>query len=153
MSPTLFESHYYSYFKGRNFFASDYEIVNHIINKLRDYGLRIAIDAFGTGYSSLARVEEMNVNCLKIDKYFIDMLLNAKLNKVITSDIISMAHKLEHYTIAEGVDLGTSLCLPMVFLSCSYGSTRFGIRYNSTRLILCIRSKTYPANNNSCIIL
>jgi PAS domain S-box-containing protein len=85
-------------------FASDYEIINHIINKLRDYGLRIAIDDFGTGYSSLARVEEMNVHCLKIDKYFIDMLLNAKLNKVITSDIISMAHKLEHYTIAEGVE-------------------------------------------------
>jgi PAS domain S-box-containing protein len=85
-------------------FASDYEIINHIIHKLRDYGLRIAIDDFGTGYSSLARVEEMNVHCLKIDKYFIDMLLNAKLNKVITSDIISMAHKLEHYTIAEGVE-------------------------------------------------
>jgi EAL domain-containing protein (putative c-di-GMP-specific phosphodiesterase class I)/GGDEF domain-containing protein len=85
-------------------FASDYEIINHIIHKLRDYGLRIAIDDFGTGYSSLARVEEMNVHCLKIDKYFIDMLLNAKLNKVITSDIISMAHKLENYTIAEGVE-------------------------------------------------
>jgi len=85
-------------------FASDYEIINHIIDKLRDYGLHIAIDDFGTGYSSLAREKELKVDSLKIDKYFVDKLLEADPNKAITSDIISIAHKLGHCAIAEGIE-------------------------------------------------
>lgn len=85
-------------------FASDFEKINHVVEKLRASGLRIAIDDFGTGYSSLAREKELSVDYLKIDKYFIDNLLGANLNKAITSDIISMAHKLGHYVIAEGVE-------------------------------------------------
>jgi EAL domain-containing protein (putative c-di-GMP-specific phosphodiesterase class I) len=85
-------------------FASDYSVINGIIRKLKDIGLYIAIDDFGTGYSSLAREKELNVNCLKIDKYFIDKLLEDDPDKAITGDIISMAHRLGHYTIAEGVE-------------------------------------------------
>ena len=85
-------------------FASDFEYINNIIGKLRDAGLHIAIDDFGTGYSSLAREKELKVDCMKIDKYFIDKLLDTDLNKAITSDIISMSHKLGHYTVAEGVE-------------------------------------------------
>jgi EAL domain-containing protein (putative c-di-GMP-specific phosphodiesterase class I) len=85
-------------------FNSDYEIINRIIDKLRDFGLHIAIDDFGTGYSSLAREKELKVNYLKIDKYFVDKLLDTDPNKAITSDIISMAHKLGHCAIAEGVE-------------------------------------------------
>jgi len=43
-------------------------------------------------------------NCLKIDKYFIDKLVWLKDDEAITGDIISMAHKLGHYVIAEGVE-------------------------------------------------
>jgi EAL domain-containing protein (putative c-di-GMP-specific phosphodiesterase class I) len=75
-------------------FASDYEKINGIIEQLREAGLHIAIDDFGTGYSSLAREKELNVDSLKIDKYFIDQLQETNRNKTITGDIISMAHKL-----------------------------------------------------------
>lgn len=90
-------------------FASDYEHINNIIEKLRDAGLHIAIDDFGTGYSSLAREKELIVDCLKIDKYFIDKLLDTDLSNAITSDIISMSHKLGHCTIAEGVECESQL--------------------------------------------
>ena len=85
-------------------FASDYDDINHTLEKLKDAGLHIAIDDFGSGYSSLTREKELKVNYMKIDKYFIDKLLDVKKNKAITSDIISMAHKLGHCTIAEGVE-------------------------------------------------
>jgi PAS domain S-box-containing protein len=85
-------------------FASDFECINKVIEKLRDAGLQIAIDDFGTGYSSLARERELTVDCMKIDKHFIDKLLCTDLNKTITSDIISISHKLGHCTIAEGVE-------------------------------------------------
>ncbi|HEY8348737.1 MAG TPA: EAL domain-containing protein, partial [Clostridia bacterium] len=44
------------------------------------------------------------VDCMKIDKYFIDKLLYTEPDKAITSDIISMAHKLGHCAVAEGVE-------------------------------------------------
>lgn len=90
-------------------FASDYEKINGIIEQLREAGLHIAIDDFGTGYSSLAREKELNVDCLKIDKYFIDQLQEPHRNKAITGDIISMAHKLGQTTIAEGVEVESQL--------------------------------------------
>ncbi len=90
-------------------FASDFEYINHLIDKLRGAGLNIAIDDFGTGYSSLAREEELKVDCVKIDKRFIDRLLGKDLNKAITGDIISMSHKQGHYTIAEGVEYDIQL--------------------------------------------
>ena len=85
-------------------FADNYREINRILGELKNSGIHIAIDDFGTGYSSLARERELNVNCLKIDKYFIDNLVSLKDKEAITGDIISMAHKLGHYVIAEGVE-------------------------------------------------
>jgi sensor c-di-GMP phosphodiesterase-like protein len=80
----------------------------YIIEKLKKSGFHIAIDDFGTGYSSLARQRELHVDCMKIDKYFIDKL-DTDLDRSITSDIISVAHKLGHCTVAEGVEKETQL--------------------------------------------
>ena len=85
-------------------FFDNYKEINQKLEKIKELGIKIAIDDFGTGYSSLARGGELNVNCLKIDKYFIDNLMGEDLKKPITSDIISMAHKLGYYVIAEGVE-------------------------------------------------
>ena len=88
-------------------FSSDYEEINSILSRLRETGLHIAIDDFGTGYSSFARERELNIDCLKIDKHFIDKLLEIQPEEAITSDIISMAHKMGHYVVAEGVEYET----------------------------------------------
>jgi len=85
-------------------FASDYKNFNLILERLRRAGMHIAIDDFGTGYSSFIRERELKADGLKIDKYFINKLLDIDINKAITCDIISMSHKLGHYTIAEGVE-------------------------------------------------
>ena len=85
-------------------FSSDYEEINRILGELKQLGIYIAIDDFGTGYSSLARERELNVNGLKIDKYFIDALMNIHPSKAITSDIISIAKKFDQDSIAEGVE-------------------------------------------------
>lgn len=84
-------------------FATDYQEINNIFGYLKETGIHIAIDDFGTGYSSLARERDLNVNSLKIDKQFIDNLLYEP-EKALTDDIVSMAHKLGHSTIAEGVE-------------------------------------------------
>ena len=85
-------------------FSDNYVEINKRLDIIQAMGMKIAIDDFGTGYSSLARERELNINCLKIDKYFIDKLTGLHPEKAITGDIISMAHKLGHYVVAEGVE-------------------------------------------------
>lgn len=85
-------------------FSSNFEEINRILGQLSDFGIKSSIDDFGTGYSSLARERDLNVTCLKIDKSFIDKLTHLKAEETITSDIISMAHKLGHCVVAEGVE-------------------------------------------------
>lgn len=95
------------YSMDKRYIKPDGSIV--IIEELKKAGIYISIDDFGTGYSSLAREKGLKVDCLKIDKYFIDKLLYTDMKKAITSDIISISHKQGHCTIAEGVEYDIQL--------------------------------------------
>lgn len=85
-------------------FSSKLDEINKILEQLCAQGMKCAIDDFGTGYSSLSREWELKVSCLKIDKAFIDKLMYLKAEEAITGDIISMAHRLGHSVVAEGVE-------------------------------------------------
>ncbi len=80
------------------------EIVNQKLNQLRNIGITIALDDFGTGYSSLSRLRDLNIDIVKIDKYFIDRIELLEKDRLITGDIISMAHKIGLAVVAEGVE-------------------------------------------------
>lgn len=85
-------------------FTGNFQEVNKTLGMLRALGIGIALDDFGTGYSSLSRERELNINCIKIDRAFIHRLLTLPDDQAITGDIISMAHKLGHVVIAEGIE-------------------------------------------------
>ena len=85
-------------------FSKDYRDINKIISRLKREGIQISIDDFGVGYSSFARESELNVDCLKIDKYFIDKLMLPNEDSAVIGDIISIAHRLSHMSVAEGVE-------------------------------------------------
>lgn len=82
----------------------NFDIINEKLYKLQEMGIEVSIDDFGTGYSSLSRESELNVSNLKIDKCFIDKINQQNSDKIIAGDIISMAHKLGHLVVAEGVE-------------------------------------------------
>ncbi len=85
-------------------FTDNYAPIKDKLKKIRSLGIKVAIDDFGAGYSSFAREEELRVDCLKLDKFFIDKLLSQNPGDAVTGDIIAMAHKLGHCVIAEGVE-------------------------------------------------
>lgn len=64
----------------------------------------LAIDDFGTGYSSFASLKHLTVDCLKIDKYFIDDLLIDTKTQLLVSSMIKMAHNLGCKVVAEGIE-------------------------------------------------
>jgi diguanylate cyclase (GGDEF)-like protein/PAS domain S-box-containing protein len=75
-----------------------------ILEALHDGGLRIAIDDFGTGYSSLARIRDMPVDVLKIDRSFVSGVDVDPQNQSIVTAFIELARGLGVTTLAEGIE-------------------------------------------------
>lgn len=75
-----------------------------LLKQLRVMGVRIAIDDFGTGYSSLSYLEKMPFTTLKIDRSFIDGMLDSAHRYTLVKTIISMAQGLGLAVVAEGVE-------------------------------------------------
>jgi EAL domain-containing protein (putative c-di-GMP-specific phosphodiesterase class I) len=82
----------------------DVEATLGMLRGLRDLGVAIAIDDFGTGHSSLAYLARLPVKSLKIDRSFIDAMLEDSNRMAIVSTVISLAHALKLRAVAEGVE-------------------------------------------------
>jgi len=83
------------------------EDFSRIIKKLlilREYGIKTAIDDFGTGYSSFSYLRSLPVHTIKIDKTFVDTMIEDKASETIVNSIVDMVGKLGYVTIAEGVE-------------------------------------------------
>lgn len=76
------------------------------LQALREMNVRVAVDDFGTGYSSLSHIEDVPVDCLKIDGTFVSGIGGGKTGKAIVSAIIAMAETMKLRVIAEGVETG-----------------------------------------------
>lgn len=75
-----------------------------LLGKLKDIGVRIALDDFGTGYFSLSYLRRLPLDTLKIDKSFIDDLEAQNISQKVIGDIISIAHQMDLFVMAEGVE-------------------------------------------------
>ena len=84
----------------------DPEAAHAILQGLKALGVRLAIDDFGVGYSSLSHLKYLlPVDVIKIDKSFVDGLLDSGDSRAIITAIIQLAHALGVQAVAEGVEL------------------------------------------------
>jgi diguanylate cyclase (GGDEF)-like protein/PAS domain S-box-containing protein len=74
------------------------------LNTISRLGVRIAIDDFGTGYSSLAYLKRLPVNCLKIDRAFVQGIPEDSEDVAIAETILGMAKHLGLVVVAEGIE-------------------------------------------------
>jgi diguanylate cyclase (GGDEF)-like protein len=81
-----------------------YELVKIKIEHLRMMGIGIALDDFGKGYSSLGYLKTLPITTLKIDKIFIDDILDPGRNGNLAEDIIRIGHRMNLKIIAEGIE-------------------------------------------------
>lgn len=87
-----------------NIFLGDYDRINGVLSELRGYGVGCSIDDFGTGHSSLARLRQLPVGEIKVDRSFVMAMIDNKDDEVIVRSTIDLAHNLGLRVVAEGVE-------------------------------------------------
>jgi diguanylate cyclase (GGDEF)-like protein len=86
------------------YFVTDVENCFAKLKELRGEGIHISIDDFGTGYSSLSYFRDIPADELKIDRSFVETLLEDDANANIVTLIIDLAHKFGLSVVAEGAE-------------------------------------------------
>src|SRR5690606_34660656 len=85
------------------FTAQDGECQRNI-QALRELGVRFALDDFGTGFSSLSRLQQLDVDRIKIDRSFVQGSGKAGSDEASAQAIIDLAAAPGLRTTAEGVE-------------------------------------------------
>lgn len=85
-------------------FFDDKETLIGIVNKMKNYGFAVSMDDFGAGYSSLNSLKELPIDVVKLDAEFFRGNDEEGKGKVIVSDAISLAKKLNMRIVAEGIE-------------------------------------------------
>lgn len=82
----------------------DIKHTSRVIKELHEIGVRIAIDDFGTGYSSLSVLSNVLIDFVKIDKSFIDKILDINNTASLVKTMIQMGENMDFGIVAEGIE-------------------------------------------------
>ncbi|WP_203710609.1 putative bifunctional diguanylate cyclase/phosphodiesterase [Asanoa siamensis] len=83
---------------------SQLEVVDQVLGRLRDEGVRLALDDFGTGYSSLSVLSRIPVHELKIDSQFVTSMETSPEAGAVIRSTVDLGRSLDLAVVAEGVD-------------------------------------------------
>ncbi|KAA0084500.1 GGDEF domain-containing protein [Mycolicibacterium sp. P9-64] len=75
-----------------------------VLHRLREQGIRIAIDDFGSGYSALSYLRELPIDEVKLDRNFIAPILDDPRAAAVVRTVVDLAHVLGVTTVAEGIE-------------------------------------------------
>jgi len=84
--------------------TTDSHRARNTVAALRQLGIRLSIDDYGTGWSSLARLQDLSVDELKLDRVFVARLANDPRSIAIVRSTVALAHSLGADLVAEGVE-------------------------------------------------
>ncbi|MFI7213076.1 putative bifunctional diguanylate cyclase/phosphodiesterase [Micromonospora maritima] len=83
---------------------SQLDVVDRVLSRLRDSGVRLALDDFGTGYSSLSLLSRIPVHELKIDRSFVTAMEAAPEAAAVIRSTLDLGRSLDLTVVAEGVE-------------------------------------------------
>lgn len=84
--------------------VEDASRLDELVGELECLQAKVWIDDFGTGYSSLSNLHRLPIDCLKIDRSFIDNIEQVDDELPLLRSILAMATGLDIDVVAEGVE-------------------------------------------------
>jgi diguanylate cyclase (GGDEF)-like protein len=99
------------------------------IARLKKLGVQIAVDDFGTGYSSLQYLQHFPLDILKIDKAFVDGVVEGE-EAALAKAILDVGGSLNLSVIAEGLEREQQV-VHLIALGCRWGQGYFYARPQS----------------------
>lgn len=90
------------------------------LERLRERHIKICLDDFGTGYCSLNYLREFPIDAIKIERSFIQAMLDNQRDAAIVRAIINLANDLGLSVIAEGIET-TAQSDRLRALGCGFG--------------------------------
>lgn len=75
-----------------------------VMEDLRKMGIHISMDDFGTGYSSLSQLDRLPINEMKLDRSFIQGLVEDSKKSSIVRAVIELGHHMDLRVVAEGIE-------------------------------------------------
>jgi len=97
----------------------DVDRADYNLKLMRAAGVRVALDDFGTGYSSLTYLKQFAIDCIKIDKSFVDNITRNRQSAVIVASVSKLAGSLGMSVVAEGVETEDQR---QILLACGVGA-------------------------------
>jgi len=82
----------------------DRDLALSTIQSLKNTGISISLDDFGTGYASLSQLRSLPFDRIKIDRSFVETLLEDDQSDAIVSTIASLGQALSLPITAEGIE-------------------------------------------------
>ncbi|UPR58578.1 GGDEF and EAL domain-containing protein [Vibrio sp. ED004] len=83
---------------------ADEVVAKNTLESLHDIGVTLSLDDFGTGYASFSYLKKFPFDTIKIDKSFIDQMLNSDGDSEIVRSIVQIAKKLDLNVTIEGIE-------------------------------------------------
>ncbi|WP_261886189.1 sensor domain-containing phosphodiesterase [Vibrio pomeroyi] len=83
---------------------ADEVVAKNTLESLHDIGVTLSLDDFGTGYASFSYLKKFPFDTIKIDKSFIDQMLNSDGDSEIVRSIVQIAKKLDLKVTIEGIE-------------------------------------------------
>lgn len=87
----------------------NFENTQDIINQLKAYGIRCAIDDFGIGYSSLSYLKRLSLDILKIDREFVKDIDRKPKELLLMKSILEIGRQFHYTIIVEGIEKDTQI--------------------------------------------
>lgn len=82
----------------------DWDYVNKQFQEFHDLGIKIAMDDFGMGYSNLGFLKNFRCNQIKIDRIFVEDILNSEYDRQMIKHVIMLCHAVGMEVVIEGVE-------------------------------------------------
>jgi EAL domain-containing protein (putative c-di-GMP-specific phosphodiesterase class I) len=102
--------------------VEDYAALGASLERLRELGLRVAVDDVGSGFASFRHVTRVNPDILKLDRTLVCGIDDDPVRQSLASAIVSFARDVGAIVVSEGIESESELCcLKDLAVGCGQG--------------------------------